>query len=255
MANIYLDNAYYAFGFYCMGGLQTSLDEVLLSYTQEELIAPLKERVMCYLLSEADKTDGSIQYGHSEHVAKIFFPDDPDAHIPDIKKILLTLYKSRFIRQHKGEIYLAQHIIVMRGYGHHGIMRINVFYKNVDGNFGMLDLPELYYENSDFPHTVPGGTALDMDKVNPVNMTVMCQLLYGLWCDSLSKKKSLYKITTKQIIDKNPKLVKELLENRFIIPCSTSVNKNGYSLNGTILVEFCAFLKEYCVICPIFKNK
>lgn len=129
--------------FYVNGNVLTTKREILDAYEEMELFSSLEERLICYLLSQADN-NGKVPGRSSQIIEDLLYQEYADADDfgkdlleKEVKAILHSLYKRQFIARRKNqEVFLCSNIAIYRHYGCcDGIIHITITSIYEDGTF------------------------------------------------------------------------------------------------------------------------
>ena len=161
--------------------ITTPIKDILDNYENPDMFEVLDDRLICYLLAEAFE-DGQV-YGRSEDVLKTLCFDtycngtqsEKDMIQKQIKGILHKLYRARFIKKDREDVYLASNISIYRKYAHMpGIIQLDIESTYEDGEFVTREY-HCIYEGSNYANT---GFYSDLSFMNVQTLGPIPYTLY-----------------------------------------------------------------------------
>jgi hypothetical protein len=129
--------------FYVNGNVLTTTKEIFDAYEDAELFSSLEERIICYLLSQAD-VSGRVPGRSSQIIDNLLYMEYADADDmgkelleKEVKGILHSLYKRQFIARRKNqEVFICSNVALYRHYGFcDGIIHITITSVYDDGDY------------------------------------------------------------------------------------------------------------------------
>ncbi len=157
--------------------LTTPIKDILENYKNPEMFEVFEDRLICYLLADAFE-DGQV-YGRSEDVLKTLCfdtyyngsPSDKEKIQKQIKGMLHKLYRARFIKKEKEDVYLASNVSIYRKYAHMpGIIQLDIESTYEDGDFYAKEY-HCIYEGSKFSDIgfYSDLSFVDVKKLGPIS--------------------------------------------------------------------------------------
>jgi hypothetical protein len=160
--------------------ITTPIKDILENYENPDMFEVFDERLICYLLAEAF-VDGQV-YGRSEDVLKALCFDtyyngtqsDKELIQKQVKGILHKLYRARFIKKDREDVYLASNISLYRKYAHMpGIIQLDIESTYENGDF-VINEYHCIYEGSNYANTgfYSDLSFIDVNKLGPIPYTL-----------------------------------------------------------------------------------
>lgn len=160
--------------------ITTPIKNILDNYQNPDMFEVFDDRLICYLLAEAFE-DGQV-YGRSEDVLKALCFDtyyngtqsDKETIQKQVKGILHKLYRARFIKKDRDDVYLASNISLYRKYAHMpGIIQLDIESTYEDGDFVAHEY-HCIYEGSNYANTgfYSDLSFIDAKKLGPIPYTL-----------------------------------------------------------------------------------
>jgi hypothetical protein len=133
--------------FFINGNILTTTKEILDSYEDVELFSSLEERIICYLLSQADE-NGVVPGRSSQVIEDLLYLEYADADDfgkdlleKQVKSILHGLYKKQFISRRKNqEVFISSSITVYKHFGCcDGLVHITITSLYINGQYEYME--------------------------------------------------------------------------------------------------------------------
>lgn len=191
--------------FYINGSVLTTTKDILNSYEEAELFSSLEERIVCYLLSQADD-EGMVPGRSSQIIEDLLYLEYADADDlgknmleKQVKSVLHGLYKKQFIARKKNqEVFICSTVTMYKHFGCcDGIMHITITSLHTCGQYEYLEYNVLGESDSftgsnvkDFAHAIKLGRVADIIVKLSGFTTLYANLLNANPIDMLNLKKA-----------------------------------------------------------------